>query len=67
MTTIKIFRNNKAVEPDIMMTINNVDEYYCTEKMFYVRQTSGSALYISLDTIDTISVFSDEEEENGND
>lgn len=44
--------------------IYDVEEYYCTEKMFYARQASGIVSYVSLDLIMVIRVTPDEETNN---
>lgn len=60
MMTIKIFQKDK----EIPITIHNVEEHYCTEKMFYVRQESGETFYLSLDMIGFIHVIPKNKESN---
>ena len=36
--------------------LNAIEEYYCTEKMFFAREKSGTAHYYSLDEISMIHI-----------
>ena len=46
---------------DSIAHLYDVEEYYCTEKMFYVREKSGSAHYYNLDEISQIHITESEE------
>lgn len=46
---------------DVIAHLYNVEEYYCTEKMFYVREKSGSAHYYNLDEISSIHITESED------
>lgn len=56
MSEISIVSNK-----DVIAHLYNVEEYYCTEKMFYVKEKSGSAHYYNLDEIRSIHITESEE------
>lgn len=56
MNTITIYREIDSLE------IHNVDEYYCTNQMFYIHTKSGDAYYYPLDKIDHIHVEEESED-----
>lgn len=49
------------------MTIEHVEEHYCTEKMFFCSREDGSAVYINLNDISKIYVVKEEDEDDEED
>lgn len=45
------------------ITLHNIEEHYCTDKMFYARDNSGCAHYYLIDLIREIHVSPENEEE----
>ena len=46
-----------------VITLHNIEEHYCTDKMFYARDNSGRAHYYLIDLIKEIHVSPENEEE----
>lgn len=58
MSTVEIVSNMDSIE-----YLYNVEEYYCTDKMFFVQEKSGSAHYYNLDEISSIHITESEDKE----
>ena len=58
MNKITIYGKESAVA---LETINNVEEHYCTNGMFYVR-AEGQEFYFSLEVISVIRVETESED-----
>ena len=56
MSTVEIVSNMDSIEH-----LYNVEEYYCTDKMFFVQEKSGSAHYYNLDEISQIHITESED------
>lgn len=43
------------------LCLNYVEEYYCTEKMFFARRSDGASTYVNLDEISKIDICKEED------
>ena len=44
--------------------IGNFEEYYCTDKMFFIKDEFGGSNYFSLDEIFRIKIFKTKQKED---